>query len=137
MIKRHWKPEPVQSPVVDKDFPNLSGVERAAEVMRFMLIKLEHWLSPKGTLRQFIKINLRFAVILAVPILLVAPLITMALVMFKSWIVLLTQTFSSFILFPLSVILSILLVCGTFYIGRAIMDMRVKARRDDHKDNYY
>ena len=39
-----------------------------------------------------------------------APLTTMALDQFKLWIVLLTQTMSSFVLFPLSAVLSILLV---------------------------
>jgi len=41
-----------------------------------------------------------------------APLVTMALDQFKLWIVLLTQRMSSFVLFPPSVVLSILLVCG-------------------------
>ncbi|MEY4482592.1 MAG: hypothetical protein RL693_44, partial [Verrucomicrobiota bacterium] len=107
-MKPHWRPEPVPPPIVDEDLPHLSGIERAAEVLRFSLTKLEHWLSPKGSLREFLKLNFRLAICIAIPLLMVAPLITTALTQFKLWIVLLTQTFSSFILFPLSVILSIL-----------------------------
>lgn len=137
IMKRHWQPEPVPPPMVDMELPHLSGIERAAEVMRFMLTKLEHWLSPLGNLREFMKLNFRLAISIAIPLLMVAPLLTMALDQFKLWIVLLTQTFSSFILFPLSVILSILLVCGMIYIGRSIMEMRMRSQRDPRRDGYY
>lgn len=137
IMKHHWQPEPVSTPLVDEDLPHLSGIERAAEVLRFMLTKLEHWLSPKGNLREFMKFNFRLAITIAIPLLLVAPLITTALNQLMLWIVLLTQTFSSFILFPLSVILSILLVCGMIYIGRTILDMRLRSQRDHRRENYY
>ena len=41
---------------------------------------------------------------------------------------------SSFVLFPLSVVLSIILVCGMVYIGRSILEMRLRASR---RDGYY
>ncbi len=75
--------------------------------------------------------NCRLALIIAIPVFLVAPLITMALERLNSWIALLSATMSSFILFPLSVILSILLICGLIYIGRAIMEMKMRANRRD------
>ena len=102
--------------------------------MRFMMHKLEYWLSPLGHLREFIKLNFRLALAIAIPVLMVAPLITMALDQFKLWIVLLTQTMSSFVLFPLSVVLSILLVCGMIYIGRSILEMRMRSGR---REGYY
>ena len=130
---KHWQPEPLPRPQVDHELPRLSGIERAAEVLRFMLHRLEYWLSPLGHLREFIKLNLRLAIALAIPVLMVAPFITMALDQFKAWIVLLTQTMSSFVLFPLSVVLSILLVCGMVYIGRSILEMRYRSgRRGDY-----
>jgi hypothetical protein len=61
----------------------------------------------------------------------VAPLVTMAITQFKVWIAMLTETFSSFVLFPLSVVLSILLVCGMIYIGRTILEMRMRTQRRD------
>ena len=131
---RHWQPEALPVPVVDTDLPCLSGIERSAEVIRFTLNKLEYWLSPLGHLREFIKLNLRLALSIALPAFLVAPLVTMALEQMRSWITLLTQTMSSFILFPLSVVLSVLLVCGMVYIGRALLEMRYRSQR---RDNYY
>ncbi len=121
-------------PVVDHELHRLSGIERAAEVLRFMLHRLEYWLSPLGHLREFLKLNLRFAIAIAIPVLMVAPLVTMALDQFKAWIALLTQTMSSFVLFPLSVVLSVLLVCGMVYIGRSILEMRYRASR---RGDYY
>ena len=131
---RHWQPEKLSVPSVDHELPSLSGIERSAEVLRFMMHKLEYWLSPLGHLREFIKLNIGVTLAIAIPVLMVAPLITMALDQFKAWIVLLTQTMSSFVLFPLSVVLSILLVCGMIYIGRSILEFKMRSGR---RDSYY
>lgn len=125
-----WQPKPLVPPVVDHDLPRLSAIERSAEVMRFMGHRLVYWLSPQGQLREFIKLNLRVALTVAIPALVVAPLITLALGQFQTWVVVLTQTMSSFVLFPLSVLLSILLVCGLLYIIRTCLDLRGRGRRD-------
>ncbi len=116
--------------MVDHDLPRLSAIERSAEVMRFMGHRLVYWLSPQGQLREFIKLNLRVALTVAIPALLVAPLITLALGQFQTWAVMLTQAVTSFVLFPLSVLLSILLVCGLLYIIRTCLDLRGRGRRD-------
>ena len=131
---QHWRPKPLPVPVVDVELPHLTAIERSAEVCRFILNKLEFALSPLGNLREFFKLNIRLALCIAIPVLLVAPLVTMAITQFKVWIALLTETFSSFVLFPLSVVLSILLVCGMIYIGRSILDMRIRTQR---RDGYY
>ena len=93
--------------------------------------RLEHWLSPSGHFREFTKMNARIAIIIAIPVLMVAPLVTMAINQIKAWVALLTETFSSFVLFPLSVVLSILLVCGLIYITRSFMEMRMRTQRRD------
>lgn len=132
MVRRHFQPEPLPAPLVDVDLPVLSPIERAAEVIRYVLTRLEYWLSPKGALREYIKLNLLASVCVAVPVLLVAPLVTITLERFKGWITLLSESMSSFVLFPLSVILSILLICGLIYIGRALLEMRYRATRREH-----
>lgn len=99
-----------------------------------MISRLEYALSPSGGLRQFLKLNLRLCIAIAIPVMMVAPLVTMAITQFKTWIALLTETFSSFVLFPLSVVLSILLVSGMIYIGRSILEMKMRSsgRRDPY-----
>ena len=93
--------------------------------------RLEYALSPLGHLREFVIHNIRIAIIIAIPVLMVAPLVTMAINQIKAWVALLTETFSSFVLFPLSVVLSILLVCGLIYITRSFMEMRMRTQRRD------
>lgn len=99
-----------------------------------MISKLEYALSPLGHLREFVKLNVRLCIAIAIPVMMVAPLVTMAITQFKIWIALLTETFSSFVLFPLSVVLSILLVSGMIYIGRSILEMKMRTsgRRDPY-----
>jgi len=131
MFIQHWQPKPLPVPVVDNELAHLTAIERSAEVCRFILNKLEYALSPLGNLREFIKLNIRLAISIAIPVLMVAPLVTMAITQFKVWIAMLTETFSSFVLFPLSVVLSIILVCGMIYIGRTILEMRMRTQRRD------
>ena len=119
---------------MDHELPVLSAIERAAEVTRFTTAQFEFWLSPLGNLREFLRLNFRMAIVIAAPALLIAPFISMVLERFKQWTIMLTETVSSFVLFPLSVILSILLVCGCLYIGRSLMEMRVRSSR---RDGYY
>ncbi len=128
---KHWRPEPLPSPVVDQELSHLTGIERAAEVLRFMVSRLEYALSPMGALREFAKMNIRLCISIAIPVMMVAPLVTMAITQCKAWVALLTETFSSFVLFPLSVVLSILLVCGLIYIGRSLLEMRMRTQRRD------
>lgn len=128
---QHWRPEPLTVPEVDHDLPRLTAIERAAEVVRFMFSKLEYALSPLGHLREFMKLNIRVAVSIALPVFMVAPLVTMAITQFKAWTVMLVETCSSFVLFPLSVVLSIILVCGMLYIGRSILEMKMRSGRRD------
>jgi hypothetical protein len=66
----------------------------------------------------------------------VAPLVTLGLAQVKGWVAILTSTMSSFVMFPLSVLLCILLVCGMIYIGRAILEMRIRSSRRDPYNNY-
>ena len=96
-----------------------------------MVSRLEYALSPLGNLREFIKLNFRLSICIAIPVLMVAPLVTMAINQIKAWVALLTETFSSFVLFPLSVVLSILLVSGLIYITRSFMEMRMRTQRRD------
>jgi len=121
---------------VDHDLPRLSAVERSAEVIRYSLRSFEYWLSPGGGLREWFKFNLRLAIVLAVPSLLVAPLVTLALRQFNIWIDLITRTTSNFVLVPLSVLLVIGLIAGLISIGRSILVMRMRQQQRRDPYNY-
>ena len=68
-----WCPREIARPRVEPDLSRLGPVERSAEVIRYSLCRAEYWISPNGWLREWFRINLWFAVVLAIPALLVAP----------------------------------------------------------------
>ena len=136
IVIHRWQPEPLPEPEVDHDLPQLSAIERSAEVMSYTCRRFEYWLSPQGTLREWFKFNLRLAFGLAVPALLVAPLVTLALQQFNSWIDLITKTTSNLVLVPLSVLLVVGLICGLISIGKSILTMCLRQqhqRRDPYQ----
>ncbi len=69
-----WSPREIGPPRVEPDLSRLSPIERSAEVIRYSLCRAEYWISPNGWLREWFRINLWFAVVLAIPAILVAPL---------------------------------------------------------------
>ncbi|HSJ04216.1 MAG TPA: hypothetical protein VK956_17250, partial [Verrucomicrobium sp.] len=90
-----------------------------AEVFRYTFSAAEFWLSPGGWLREWIRFNLRLAAFLLVPSLLVVPLVTCALRQFSTWTDLLATTTSKMILFPLSALLVVGLICGLVYLAKS------------------
>jgi hypothetical protein len=116
---------------VDPDLPPFCALERSAEVFRYGLNRLEYWLSPGGWLREWLRFNIRFALLLAVPSLLVVPLITFMLGQLSNWSDLLAQTTSRMILFPLSALMIVGLVSGLIYIARAI-SLNQRPRRQSY-----
>lgn len=136
IVLQKWQPEPLPVPVVDIDLPQLSAIERAAEVMRFSCSRLEYWLSPQGTMREWLRFNLRIACALVVPALVVAPLVTLALGQFKTWVDLIVATTSNLILFPLSLLLVVGLIAGLISIGRSILVMRMRQQQQQRRDPY-
>ena len=75
-VRASWKPKPLRPPTVDPELENLSPIERCAEVLRFQFLRLEHALFSCGTFREYLKFNLRLAVILVIPALFIAPILT-------------------------------------------------------------
>jgi len=135
IVVKRWQPEPLSEPVVDQDLPQLSAIERSAEVVCFTCRRFEYWISPRGILREWFKFNLRLALGLAVPALLVAPLVTLALQQFNVWIDLITRTTSNMVLVPLSALLVIGLICGLISIGKSILTMRLR-QQHQRRDPY-
>jgi hypothetical protein len=135
IVVKRWQPEPLDEPAVDKDLPQLSAIERSAEVVSFTCRRFEYWISPRGILREWFKFNLRLALGLAVPALLVAPLVTLALEQFGVWIDLITRTTSNMVLVPLSAMLVIGLVCGLISIAKSILTLRLR-QQHQRRDPY-
>jgi len=130
-INDHWHPRPMDSPVVDPDLHRLSWIERSAEVLRHSLQSLEYWASPNGWLREWLRFNTKACLVLAVPSLMVIPLVSFTLGQFNEWTRSLAQTTNTLLYFPLSALLMIGLIAALVYFARSLR------RRPHPRDPYY
>lgn len=119
LIRSHWHPQPVETPTVAEDLPRLSPVERSAESVCYGVKRLEHWVSPSGTIREWLRFNFWVAGMLAIPSLLVVPLMTYLLGSFASWTGFLVKIVGNLIVFPMLAIVCIATVSGIVFIGKA------------------
>jgi len=122
-IKLNWQPTPLAEPSVDREFQNMDLLQRTSEAVRYSLLSLEWWLSPGGTLREWLRFNTVIAAVLSMPALLVVPLVTYLLGQFATWTALLGRIAGNLIIFPLTV------VCGIAVVSAGILFIRVLARR--------
>ena len=80
-----WSPAPLPEPVVDADLAELPVVERVAETLRYSALRLEYAISRDGFLREWTKLVLRIAVVVAVPCVLLVPALTYFLGGLAQW----------------------------------------------------
>ena len=73
MILR-WAPRPLREPTLDPDFQRMSTFERVAEALRYQAARLEYSLSPSGALREWLKLNIRLFLFLAIPAVFLVPI---------------------------------------------------------------
>ena len=63
--------------MVDPDFDQLDSIQRSAESIRFSILSFEFWISKNGQVREWLRHNSRLAAWLAIPTLLILPLVGM------------------------------------------------------------
>jgi len=72
-------------PRIDPELIHLGAIERTAETLRYSALRAEHWLSPNGLLREWLRRILQLAVAVVVPVLVFAPVITALLKRMAAW----------------------------------------------------
>jgi hypothetical protein len=103
-----WNPKPIKEPEVDPELLDLDPLTRSAESIRYSILSLEFWISPNGQVREWIRNNTRLAMILAIPALVILPIITFALWQLVSWLVALGVIAGQLIVIPVLVLLAVL-----------------------------
>ena len=98
-------------PTVNVSLHRLNSLQRAVESFRYVALSIEVWISPEGNLRKWVKANTRLAVFMAVPTLMVFPVVTMALWELESWMSSLTTMVSKFIALPILTLLALMIAC--------------------------
>jgi hypothetical protein len=138
-VLRQWEPHPLSPPQVDHGLPQFTSLERSAEVFRYSFLKIEYWLSPGGALREWVRLNVRLALLLSVPTLLIAPLISVLLSQLSAWVTHLTETTSKMVLFPLSALLILGLIVALVHLGRLFHLPLMSRSRHPHRHphSYY
>ena len=91
-------------PMVNTQLERMNGLQRATESFRYILLSIEHWVSPDGRIRAWVKANARSAVFIAAPTFLAFPVVTVALWEFEAWIDSLTTIAGKLIFLPILVL---------------------------------
>ena len=117
-LRRLLEPVALTRPQVERELVVLSPVERAAEVLRFSLARLEFWLSPGGSLRACLRLGLWTWCVLSIVSVLVAPVVTSLLNQAVTWTDLLAQTVHHLMLLPLGIGTFLLSATGVLVVFR-------------------
>ena len=81
----------MERPRVNRSFVKMGPLERAAEVMRYSALKTEHWLSPNGLLREWMRLNILAALFIGIPALIIVPVVTYLLGQFATWMMFMAE----------------------------------------------
>ena len=68
-----WRPMPLDEPVPDENLDEYDFLTRAAEALKYQVLRIEYNLSSGGRLRNWLKLNMLAFLILAIPALLILP----------------------------------------------------------------
>lgn len=120
-LKLRIEPDPIEAPKVHPELSEMNSLERAVEVSRYSILRLEWWLSPDGALREWLRFNLLIAVVLIIPALLIVPVITYLLGQFATWSAFLVQIARNLVLFPLLVIVAMALFSALLTLIRRVI----------------
>ena len=104
-MKIEWHPELVQRPTVDPDFQRLNGLQRAAASFRYIFLRWEHWASPDGDIREWLRHNTRIAAWLFFPAIFVMPLVGFLLWQLTGWLSMLTSIAAKLTFLPVWLLL--------------------------------
>ena len=115
---RLWNPQPIQPPKVDRELTKLPPIERSAEVIRYSVLKAEFWISRRGALREWLRINCLGALVIGIPALFIIPIITFILGQFVTWMAFLALAAWNLVRFIGSVIAAIALITSALAVFR-------------------
>jgi hypothetical protein len=107
LIARYWRPKPIDPPTVNPELEKLNGAQRSAEVIKHGTLRIEYWISPNGTVREWMRKNTLLATILAIPAILVLPLVSWIIWLVAGWAMMLVGLAGNLILLPIVALLAV------------------------------
>lgn len=121
---RRWNPQPVSPPSVDPNIEQLDPIQRSAETIRFTCLCFERWVSKSGQVREWLRHNARLATWLAIPTVLVLPLVGMVLVQFGAIAASLVGIAGSLIILPVLALLAGLVIMLAVRIVKSLLGIK-------------
>ena len=115
---RFWEPRQLEEPQVDPDLRHLNQIQRSAEVLRYSILRTEYWISPRGTLREWLRLNVAVAIVLGIPSLLIVPVVTYLINEFVTWSDLLMKIATNLAVLPGALLLAVGLFSALVFIVR-------------------
>ena len=109
--------EPICKPVVNTQLDRMNGLQRVVECFLYTIVCIEHWLSLDGNIREWLRKNLRWSVLMVIPTVTAFPIVTLALWELESSVNVLTAIASKLVFLPvlaLLALISITIVCRIF-----------------------
>ena len=117
---RCLQPVEIAAPAVDSRLRQMHPLARAGEVIRYTVLRTEYWLSPRGMLREWLRFNLKIALLLGLPALLLTPFITLLLSSAVEWSAKLAEIARNLVVIPAWVGTALLILSGIGALKRLI-----------------
>ena len=114
------QPVAVEPPRVDPQLEQLGSIERASEALRYSALRAEHWLSPRGMLREYFRLNLKLALFLGIPTLVLTPILTLLLSTAVTCSAILVEIARNLVLIPAWLGTALLAFTGIAFLWRLI-----------------
>ena len=83
-------------------------------------MRAEHWLSPQGTLREYVRLNLKLALYLGIPAVFLTPILTLLPTTAVTWSAILVEIAKNFALIPAWLGTGMLVLTGLAFLRRLI-----------------
>jgi hypothetical protein len=128
LIRATWNPQPLAVPSIDPTLDEMSTLERITEVLRYQLLSLEYGLSNRGGLREWARVAIVLSMVLAIPAVMVVPLVTLFLTAAVSWSAMLFLTAKYLLYTILTLIASVVVALVAEQGFRAYWKWRSKQR---------
>ena len=107
---RGWCPEPTKPATVDPDFHRMNAMQRATESFRYVLLPWEHWASPTGDVREWLRHNTRVGAWMLIPAICVMPVIGFVLWQLTGWLSMLTSIAAKLTVLPILILLAFVVI---------------------------
>jgi len=96
------EPAQLNPPRVDPKLTKLTPLERAAEALRYSVLRAEYWISPEGAMRQRIRLAVRVWIYVMIGAL-IAPGVTAVIQHFTGWTAMSAEAVKNITEIPLGV----------------------------------